>query len=643
MKKISVLAIMVFVIGVALRVQLLHAPYIEDERKNIYIAQQISFAPGHAYLPLEHKEITHPLLNVYLTKLGMSVWGETGPGPRVIHFMLGSLTLALVYLLARTWGEMAGVWALAALAFNPYHLHATVRTENASSLLFFTALALWLFYRAMETRRGKWMIALGPVMGAAFLTKGVSLLLVPAMGLLLIGTADQRFWWRSRSLYIAAGLFMLTISPWLIWVSVHGTHQLMFEPGMYKPGMVRLNPTAVHFYLIDLFCRLSQVEPRMVTSWEYGRMDIVSGLVLLLGVVWTTLNKPDRLARWLLACFAVIVVVLSFFRREGNAVGEFWWVNLSLIPAVCLAGRMLSSWNSRGKIFRLMTCGVFIFLCVHAACFVRALPADILYPPRRFCPLVDQDYTVARLAMTDGRYDLARQEFKRHLRYAPNNVEILSFLGLVDFHQGRFDAAVDYWARALVLEPHYVHVSNKLINHSAVLRAHFLRRWHENTADPRAAYYLGVVNFYDGQFDQARAFFDRLSRQKPGLPASAYYKARLHYAKKEYAVAETMLREVLRKRPGFTGAYFALGQACLKEGRYREAVAAFDGALRFHPQDLKSMYYRAQAFEKLGAAGEASVAYRAALDLVHADLIQRLRETDPPPYSKILSLTRGAF
>ena len=75
---------------------------------------------------------------------------------------------------------------------------------------------------------------------------------------------------------------------------------------------------------------------------------------------------------------------------------------------------------------------------------------------------------------------------------------------------------------------------------------------------------------------------------------------------------------------------------------YREAVAAFDGELRFHPQDLKSMYYRAQAFEKSGAAGEASAAYRAALDLVHADLIQRLRETDPSPYIKILSLTRGA-
>ncbi|MBZ0166007.1 MAG: glycosyltransferase family 39 protein [Candidatus Omnitrophica bacterium] len=641
MKKSHILVVVVFLFGVSLRAMLIQAPFIEDERKNIYIAQQISFARGDIFLPMDHSEVTHPLLNLYLTKLGAAVFGNTTWGLRSIHFILGCLTLLLVYFLAQEWGALAGIAAMTALAVNPYHVHASIRTENTSALLFFTALVIWLFYRAVVTQKESYMVGVGPALGLAFLTKGVSLLLVPAFLLYILADRQQWLWFKRKSPYVALLLFLVVISPWLVWISVHGSDQLMFKPAMYHPAAVGLNVTALNFYLIKLQCALQGIDPRMVTSWEYAAMDGVGGLVMVLAVIWAVLSPKDRLTRLLLIVFAVIVAVLSFFKKPGHPHGEFWWVNISLIPAACLAGRMLGKWITRRKIYRIAAAVIVLYYGANAAVFVKRLPANMMFPPSAMSPLVDQDYTLARLYEQDQKYDLAVQELQRQRRYAPNNIEVDSFLGWLYYGQGRYDEAVVLWARAIIQEPHYMHVTNKLPAVSEHLLKHYLLQRGRHPDDPKLLYFLGVASYFNRQYDQAWQYFDQLTAALPDDPMGSFYQSLISYQKRDFESSARILSALLKDHPGLGAAHYVLGKSYSRLGRYAEAIAAFEQALTLNAQDFKSLYYKAYMYEKLNKTEQAREGYQAALGLLHEDVVIRLRSAQPPPYAKILNMKRG--
>jgi hypothetical protein len=86
----------VIVAGCLLRVLLLNAPFTEDERKDVIIARSISFDPNNLNLPIEDPYETHPLLNVYATKMGLMLFGESKAGIRFFHLLFGSLTLLML-------------------------------------------------------------------------------------------------------------------------------------------------------------------------------------------------------------------------------------------------------------------------------------------------------------------------------------------------------------------------------------------------------------------------------------------------------------------------------------------------------------------------------------------------------------------
>lgn len=640
MRKAQLIAAVVFIAGVVLRTVLLGVPMIEDERKNVYIAQKISLEPGRMYLPMDDPDVTQPLLNLYLTRIGAAVFGNDVWGQRSLHWLLGCLTLVVVYLLAREWGAAAGAWAVALLAFNPYHLHASVRAENACALLFLTALAIWLFRRTAAGSRAA-LLCLGPVLGLAFMTKGVSVLLIAALFAWMVADRQQRHWWKSGTLYWSAFLFLVTVSPWLVWISVHGSGQLIFRPQMYAPGAVGLNPTALHFYLIEPLSRLQGLDPRMVRSWEYAAMDGVSGMILLLGVVWAAVSRPDGLGRLLLLIFTVICAVLSFFRLPGHPQGEFWWVNMTLIPACCLAGRMLADWTSRPGINRIAAAGAVIFMAVNSVLLIRQLPRDILFPPAAMCPLVDQDYTLARLLEKDGHYDQAAAELKRHKRFAPYNIEVDSYLGWIYFGQDRLDEAVLYWSRAVMQEPHYTHVTNKLRSLSDLLLDNYLIRWQKDPADRKLVYYVGVLSYYDQQYTQARDFLNQLLVADGDHTMAALYLALVDYAEKKYEDCAARLGPLLERHAGLGVAHYVRGKAYLRLGRYQAAVQSFQDALRVNSQDFKSVYYLGRAYTGLHQTDAARQAFRRARRLLHEDIVIRMRAARPVPYADIVNRTRG--
>jgi len=150
MKRISYLVIVVFLVGIFLRLTMLNVPLIEEERKNVLISKTISFVPGQYNLPVEDAYVTHPLLSIYATHLGMSIFGDTLFGIRFFHLLFGILTLLVVYFLGKEIGEREALLAMLLLTFNQFHIHTSIKAENNSILFFLTALAVLLFWKAVK-------------------------------------------------------------------------------------------------------------------------------------------------------------------------------------------------------------------------------------------------------------------------------------------------------------------------------------------------------------------------------------------------------------------------------------------------------------------------------------------------------------
>lgn len=304
-------------VGCLLRVLLLNAPFTEDERKDVIIANSISFDPNNLNLPVEDPYETHPLLNVYATKMGLMLFGDSNPGVRFFHLLFGSLTLIVLYLLAREMGRQEALWAVFLLAFNQFHMHVSIKAENNSLLFFLTTLSIWIFFKAVQKNNRKWFLWLGPLCGLAFLTKGVSLLLAPAFFLYLLSDVKKREWFRTRELYIALLFFFITISPWIIWVMVHGSSQLIFKPVMYQKPLWIPNRTALNFFLIEPLSWIEGVDYRLKVSWEDAIVDGLSGIVLLAGTFYALRFIKQDFYRLLYLIFVVLFGVLSFFNLPG--------------------------------------------------------------------------------------------------------------------------------------------------------------------------------------------------------------------------------------------------------------------------------------------------------------------------------------
>lgn len=155
-------------------------------------------------LPLYHLEV-HPPLGKWLIGLGIQLIGFTPLGWRMASVVTGTLTVALVYLLARRiLSSTAGATASAGLlAIDSLHfIHSRIAMLEIFVTLFVVAAVLFSVYDRDQVlaeagwdraRRGRgalrhpWRIAAGAAVGAAIASKWTSAPLLPAILLMTLG------------------------------------------------------------------------------------------------------------------------------------------------------------------------------------------------------------------------------------------------------------------------------------------------------------------------------------------------------------------------------------------------------------------------------------------------------------------------
>lgn len=617
----------VIVAGCLLRVLLLNAPFTEDERKDVIIARSISFDPNNLNLPIEDPYETHPLLNVYATKLGLMLFGESNFGIRFFHLLFGSLTLLLIYLLAKEMGRREALWAVFLLAFNQFHMHVSIKAENNSLLFVLTTLSIWIFFKAVQNNDRKLFLWLGPLCGLAFLTKGVSLLLAPAFFLYLLSDAQKRAWFRTRELYFALLFFFITISPWIIWVMVHGSSQLIFQPEMYQKSHWIPNRTALNFFLIGPMSWIEGVDYRLRVSWEDAIVDGLSGIVLLVGTFFSIRFFKQDFYRLLSLIFIVFFSVLSFFNLPGLKWGEFWWAALCLIPAVCLTAKMFVEINSRYPFTQYFVGLYGFYLALNAILFV--MTADRLgYPPRRFAAFVDDDYITARIYEDKKMFGQAIAEVKRLLENSPNDIETLSYLGWLYIQQNDFNAALDAWFKAMEIEPDFIHDYNLFYSMNYEITPRYARG-QETINQKETHFYRGVINYYNKLYDAALEDLEICVNAENYRLEAHYYLGLIYLQKKMINEATEHFKQVLRIDPKYARGYFQLGQCYSEAGQDQLAVENYIKALKINPDDARGYYHLGLTYQKLGQSDKAQNMFHQAKNIYHDDLKTRFALGNP--------------
>jgi 4-amino-4-deoxy-L-arabinose transferase-like glycosyltransferase len=286
-----------------------------------------------------------PALLYWLQGTSYSIFGVNEFAARLPSVLAGMLTILLVYELGRGMfgagaGLLAGIILASALEFC---MLAHAATPDAT-LLLFTVLTFYFFWRSVETGRTGWYIPAGAAAGLAVLTKGPIGLALPGLVVLIYfaWNRELRKVWDRRVLQ-SLGTFLLVALPWYILVAVE-TRGVWAAKFLGRENLFRfMQPMENHsgpviYHALGILV--------LFAPWS----------VFLMGALWhgvrssrtarpddstaPAISKETRANRLLLSWFACYLV---FFSIAATKLPNYV---LPLYPAIAvLTGRFLASWR----------------------------------------------------------------------------------------------------------------------------------------------------------------------------------------------------------------------------------------------------------------------------------------------------------
>jgi hypothetical protein len=179
---------------------------------------------------------TVPTMSFFAQAASLRLFGDSVAGLRTLSALIGTATLIFSYLFARrNLGRRVGLFTLAALTFNHYHIHYSRLGSNQIADPFFAVLTLWLFTeglrrttikdpktengRTITTRATGWFLAAGLTLGLGWYGYFGSRVTVLVLAAYLFTQAilKRGFLGRnSRSLALMTVIAVMAVSPLIL-------------------------------------------------------------------------------------------------------------------------------------------------------------------------------------------------------------------------------------------------------------------------------------------------------------------------------------------------------------------------------------------------------------------------------------------
>lgn len=304
----------------------------------------------HRELPFEW---THPPLGKLIIASGILAFGPTPFGWRIPGVIFATLTLPLLYLLARRLfhSPRAALLACFLLTFDFMHFTQSRLATSETFLFFFLALMFYFFvrYYAAEKRQARYLSLTLAAFGLAFAVKWVAAFGLVGVLLLLAGSwrrgvSQRELIALSLGASTAAGIYLLSYIPdVLIGRSWSEVLRLQFSMYGYHAGLAADHPAAAPWWTWPLMLRpawlyYGEGEGFRSLIVELGNPVLWWGALPALGwVAWQALKWRNAtaafivvpfLSQWLL--FMTIPRILFIYHYYPNVIFSALAVTLAL-------------------------------------------------------------------------------------------------------------------------------------------------------------------------------------------------------------------------------------------------------------------------------------------------------------------------
>ena len=185
----------------------------------------------------------------------------------------------------------------------------------------------------------------------------------------------------------------------------------------------------------------------------------------------------------------------------------------------------------------------------------------------------------------EGRTDEAEQIWSALAKADPNDAEALGHLGLLEARHEQYEAAIDYYRRAAVLNPDL----------------------------PGLQMNMGLAFFKVGQFPDAIRIFSSEIKKHLGDQRLTILLGMAHYGMKDYLVADPYLRRAIEQDPQSIPLRLTLAHSCLASKQYSCVIKVRNEIAALNAESAEADMLAAQACDQLQDSSGAAKQLRAAL------------------------------
>jgi 4-amino-4-deoxy-L-arabinose transferase-like glycosyltransferase len=290
----------------------------------LWFITQMQLVPDEAYYWLWSEHLAASYRDkgpgiAWTIALGTKLFGNTVFGIRFFAVVLSSATGVVMLLLARRlYDDRVALWCLLLAAVIPILGVGSILMTIDSLSVFFWALALLIFWKALHRDKvGDWFW-LGLAIGAGFLGKFTNGVQLGCIGFFLLWSKEHRHLLFSRKMFVMCAAFAISILPILWWnIETGWVHAIALHS---RSGVT--NKFEIH--------------PNELLKFLGGQFGVVSPLIMA-GMVWASVallwrKHADLRVRFLLSQFLPLYGLFAFFSL--NKAGQPNWAAPALVAGI---------------------------------------------------------------------------------------------------------------------------------------------------------------------------------------------------------------------------------------------------------------------------------------------------------------------
>jgi Tfp pilus assembly protein PilF len=465
-------------------------------------------------------------------------------GYHVVNTLIHAIDTILIWRLLRRLNVPGSFVAAAFFGLHPVQVESVAwvtETKNTLSLFFYLA-TMWGYLRyrriigdaPIRQRAILYFISLAAF--ALALGSKTTVTTLPPAALLIT-------WWKTgrikRSDILAiAPFFLLAIGSGMLtqWVELHTTGTWNPAWSLSPMQQILVAGRAICFYALELVCpiHLSFAYPRWhIDPGNVGGFVYPLAVVTMVAVLWGSRNRIGRGPVVAALFFAgTLMPALGFFHvlyQRYSFVADHFQYLASIGPLALLAAAITMAFsriNSHGGYVAVVAC-LLIGLCVLTANSASRFRSDQAVWAQALS--LDPDSPLAGVnygsdLIDDGRYTDAEHYLNHTAKLHPESAAAWAGLGRIAETRRQFGLAMEYYQRAVQLEPieprFRFQLGNMLLIGGEFTQAAQQYKSAEQIDSDWAELHdnLGVCYLHMNRVDLAEAEFEEAMRLKPDMP-----------------------------------------------------------------------------------------------------------------------------